>query len=240
MKAQLYTLNLQFRRPDGVLPTVKAQYQEMFEFARMLAPRSARFRDWYLSWSTSKEDALTYRAFDQAGPSADALAILQEQSQGVDDIRIISVWNGLPKGDGVVIRSNASVLGMPDRVSLSTKDFPVDSWQEVAAWLEASLRIWPASFASVEPFFYAEVAVFRDRPGVGWMLFLPQVITVSQVPEARALVPVNDSRGVQRGTLIVSVTDEPFCLENKEHIAIANAIEVRLADLELLPRYLEL
>jgi hypothetical protein len=53
-------------------------------------------------------------------------------------------------------------------------------------------------------------------------------------------VPVNHARGVRRGTLIVSVTDKPFCLQNKEHLAIANAIEVRLADLELLPRYLEL
>lgn len=240
MKAQLYTLDLQFRRPGGGLPSVEAQYLEMFNFAHALAPRSDRFRDWYLSWSTRKEDALTYRAFDDTGPNAHALAVLQEQMRGVDDIHSMGVWNGLAKGNGVTIESSASVLGMPDRVSLSTKDFPIDSWQEVAAWLEASLRIWPASFASVAPFFYGEMAVFRDRPGVGWMLFLPQVLTARELPEARRLVAVNDARGVHRGTLIVSVTDEPFCLENKQHIEIANAIEVRLADLELLPRYQEL
>ena len=82
-------------------------------------------------------------------------------------------------------------------------------------------------------------AVFQDKPGVSWMLYLPRVLTADQVPEARALVPVVDAKGVE-GTIIVSVTDAPFSLENPEHVATANAIEVRLTDLDVLPRYADL
>lgn len=71
-----------------------------------------------------------------------------------------------------------------------------------------------------------------------------RVLTVQQVPEARALVPVmgKDEKGKdkQLGTIIVSVTDEPFSDENPEHAKIANAIEIRLVDQDLLPRFTDL
>ncbi len=76
------------------------------------------------------------------------------------------------------------------------------------------------------------------------MLYLPNTLTVQQVPEARALLPVmgKDAKGKERqvGTIIVSVTDEPFSDENPEHVKIANAIEIRLVDQDLLPRFADL
>jgi hypothetical protein len=76
------------------------------------------------------------------------------------------------------------------------------------------------------------------------MLYLPRVLTAQQVPEARALVPVmgKNAKGKdeQQGTIIVSVTDEPFSDENPDHVRIANAIEIRLVDQDLLPRYADL
>jgi hypothetical protein len=71
------------------------------------------------------------------------------------------------------------------------------------------------------------------------MLYLPKVLTVQQVPEAGALIPVMDGKK-QRGTVVVSVADEPFSSDNPEHVKIANQIEVRLVDQDLLPRYSEL
>jgi len=59
------------------------------------------------------------------------------------------------------------------------------------------------------------------------------------VPEARELIPVMDDRQ-QRGTIIVSVIDEPFSADNPEHVKVANAIEVRLVDQDLLPLFSEL
>ena len=40
----------------------------------------------------------------------------------------------------------------------------------------------------------------------------------------------------QRGTLIISVGERVFSVDEREHIKIANSIEVRLADQDILPR----
>jgi hypothetical protein len=72
------------------------------------------------------------------------------------------------------------------------------------------------------------------------MIYLPKVLTTQQVPEARMLVPVKGTGKQQLGTIIVSVTDEPFSIDNPAHLKIANDIEVRLVDQDLLPRYADL
>ncbi|WP_414695089.1 hypothetical protein [Paraburkholderia sp.] len=71
------------------------------------------------------------------------------------------------------------------------------------------------------------------------MLYLPKVITAQQVPEARALIPVPGAGKQQTGTIIVDVTDTVFSV-NPEHVEIANRIEIRLVDQDLLPAYAEL
>jgi hypothetical protein len=63
---------------------------------------------------------------------------------------------------------------------------------------------------------------------------------VQQVPEARALIPVPEAGKKQTGTIIVSVKDAVFSADNPEHVEIANRIEIRLVDLDLLPRYTDL
>ena len=241
MKPQLYTLDLQLRRPGGGLPPLASQFDELYRFAIALGKDSELLRRWYLLWSTKKDDALTYEAFDAAGPAPDALSVVEAEFQGVHDIHTISLWNGAQaKSDGVALKSMCSVLGRPDQISLRLKERPeVNDWKVAARWLEVALGIWSASFISYGPFWYSEKAVFQDKPGVSWMLYLPRVLTADQVPEARALVPVVDAKGVE-GTIIVSVTDAPFSLENPEHVATANAIEVRLTDLDVLPRYADL
>ncbi|WP_335662484.1 hypothetical protein [Burkholderia pseudomallei] len=42
------------------------------------------------------------------------------------------------------------------------------------------------------------------------------------------------------GTIVVSITDAPFSLDNPEHVAIANRIEIRLVDQDLLPAYVDI
>ncbi|KWN76673.1 hypothetical protein WM24_31175 [Burkholderia ubonensis] len=71
------------------------------------------------------------------------------------------------------------------------------------------------------------------------MLYLPHVLTSNEVPEACDLIPVVRD-GKQQGTIIVSVTDAVFDVDNPEHVKVANAIEIRLADQDLLPRYIDL
>ncbi|KVT53060.1 hypothetical protein WK53_07915 [Burkholderia ubonensis] len=71
------------------------------------------------------------------------------------------------------------------------------------------------------------------------MLYLPHALTTAQVPEARALIPIM-RESQQQGTIIVSVTDGPFDVSNRAHVKVANDIEIRLADQDLLPRYVDL
>jgi hypothetical protein len=84
-------------------------------------------------------------------------------------------------------------------------------------------------------------AVFPNRPGVAWMIYLRSQLTIQQVPEARALLPVlsKNEKGKEQqiGTIVVSVTDAAFSDINPEHVKIANAIEIRLVDQDLLPRF---
>jgi hypothetical protein len=44
----------------------------------------------------------------------------------------------------------------------------------------------------------------------------------------------------QTGTIIVSVTDAVFSVDNPEHVEVANRIEIRLVDLDLLPAYADI
>ncbi len=116
----------------------------------------------------------------------------------------------------------------------------ISDWQTGAEWLQAALSIWPALFATFGPFWYNEKRVFRDRPGVSWMLYLPRKLTAQEVPEAQRLVPVMGNGKEQLGTIIVSVVDKPFSLDIPEHIRITNDIEIRLVDQDLLTRYADL
>jgi hypothetical protein len=87
----------------------------------------------------------------------------------------------------------------------------------------------------VAPADYLDNSVFPDRPGAGWMIYLPFAIDARQVPEAADVIKIMDDKGkTQRGSLIVTVA-ETFDVQNSEHVKTANAIETRLVDQDLLP-----
>ncbi|KWN85839.1 hypothetical protein WM24_15630 [Burkholderia ubonensis] len=109
----------------------------------------------------------------------------------------------------------------------------------MADLVEGALGIWPSLLVEVAPYAYSDEKVFFDRPGVGWMLYLPKRIETEQVPEGRMMRHVRDVNGTE-GTIVVSVIDGPFDVANSEHVKVANAIEIRLADQDLLPRYADL
>jgi hypothetical protein len=246
MNPALPTLELQYRRSNDRLPSIEEQMDEIFRFEIEIATFSPLLTEWFLTSDKSKEEAWLYQAFDAQGPTHAALAVLREANKGVEDIRSISLWNGAEgKGDTAGLTSRCNVLGRPDTFEFGLKLRPeVTDWKIGAKWIETALKIWPALFATFGPFWHSDKRIFKDRPGVGWMLYLPRVLTVQQVPEARALVPVmvKDEKGKDKqiGTILVSVTDEPFSDENPEHVKIANAIEIRLVDQDLLPRFADL
>ncbi len=214
---------------------------ELYVFSSVLASTSSTLTGWLLK-GKSRADAFLYEVFDATGPTAAALAVLNEKLKNEVDPRIVSMWNGHDDdGDGASIKFFGRLEPAVSLVSLNTESdaFTAD-WKAAAELVKNAASLWKSSGVCVETSGYFDKKTFKDRPGIGWMLYLPRVLTVQQVPEARALVPVHGADKKQIGTIVVSVTDEPFSDENPEHVRIANAIEIRLVDQDLLPRYAEL
>ena len=200
-------------------------------------------REWFLI-RDSESESLLYTAFDFHGeltPAAEA--VLETDFKGAES-RYLAVWNGQgERGNGAGI---AYLFHQEDWPSWSLEiDYQGDGLErlggldgvtKLVSLIATSLR---PSYVNVARTQYFNKQVFQDRPGVGWMLYLPVILTVKQVPEARALVAVmeKDGKSKQVGTILVSVVDEPFSDLNPEHVKIANAIEIRLVDHDLLPRF---
>ncbi|MFP3526429.1 Imm52 family immunity protein, partial [Pantoea sp. SIMBA_072] len=79
------------------------------------------------------------------------------------------------------------------------------SFESIGQIVAAIATAYAPAYVTAAPRKYISKQVFDDKPGVGWMLYLPHVITQQQVPEARALIPVPEAGKKQTGTIIVSV-----------------------------------
>ncbi|MGF6813457.1 hypothetical protein OKW33_000263 [Paraburkholderia atlantica] len=112
-------------------------------------------------------------------------------------------------------------------------------YNAIAELVSEVALIYEALYVTFGPRAYQDQQVFDNRLGVSWMLYLPHALTPAQVPEARALIPVM-REDKQQGTIIVSVTDDVFDVNNRDHVKAANDIEIRLADQDLLPRFVDL
>ena len=200
--------------------------------------------DWLLKGNT-RDEAMLYEVFDSLNPSSAAVAVLTESLKGVIDPRIVSMWNGKEGADGASLQYVSRIAPETSMIVIRAKPaaFSVTA-EPVLKLLNRIVEQCCPAVISLETAEYFDQKVFKDRPGVGWMLYLPLALNAQQVPEARALVPVMDKdmkgKNKQVGTIIVSVTDAPFSDENPDHVAIANAIEIRLVDQDLLPRYADL
>lgn len=223
---------------------VEEMLGDLYEFLPALARNSPLLSAWFLK-GMSKEDALRYEVFNTAGPTPAAAAVLREELRNDVDPRIVGMWNGKAGQEG----ASLEYIGrpQPERCLLTLRAkqraFATD-WRGAVDLVASAVEIWRPSMACVETSGYFDRKVFKDRPGAGWMLYLPNIVTAQQVPEARKLVPVmmknENSKNLQVGTIIVSTIDEPFSDDNPDHVKISNAIEIRLVDQDLLPRYLDL
>ncbi|MCS3358825.1 Imm52 family immunity protein [Xanthomonas translucens] len=83
------------------------------------------------------------------------------------------------------------------------------------------------SSAAIPVTYRTKYATFPHRRCLGWMSYVPKVVTKEQLPLAADIIPAKG------GSIIVAV-NEPFDLANKEHIKRANQIEMDMNDLGLL------
>lgn len=223
--------------------------QRIQAFLKLVAKFDPLLQDteWLIATGV-RDTSYLYSVFDVNGPTTSALAVLREQSKKNDVVKSLTLWNG--QEDRAKGASITCMFGRQDGVASSFKlsirspreQMRLGGWSQVGEALSAAASVFAPIYGVVETTYYD--AVFKDRPGVGWMRYLPQVLTAQQVPEARALLPVmgQDEKGkdMQIGTIVVSVTDEPFSDENPEHVKSANAIEIRLVDQDLLPRFADM
>jgi len=222
-----------------------AHLKRLWKVVEILARKDDRLAEWYLTADT-EDEARLYRAFEAPGvPSTAILAVLSARYQGKKRLqpKVIGLWNGHNNSaDGAQLKLSIDTGILPPEIEIDLPEAQeaaqrlgdCNAVQEVVSALASTYQ--PA-YVSVSPRDYFTKQVFDDKPGVGWMLYLPKVITVQQVPEARALIPVPEAGRKQTGTVIVSVTDSVFSVDNPEHLEVANRIEVRLVDQDLLPRY---
>ena len=185
-------LNIAFRSQFTIdlanPPSLNDDLAKLFELRQHLRRFSPKLSEWFLG-GKSKEQALLYSAFDESGPTASVTAVLQEKYRK-DKSHIISrplgLWNGEEDIEGATMGQLYWQGKEPSLVHFETEIADFHEYAKVLSTTKKMIEIWSPLFLSVEPDFY--VPVFRDRPSVGWMLYLPRVLTALQVPEARALV----------------------------------------------------
>lgn len=243
------TITASFKRPAAMVSLAFRPNAELIKPIVQYLQRTDPLGKQWLLMGESEAESFLYPAFNSLGELTPAAEAILETRFKADKLRYLAAWNGkLEQGDGASL-------------TLHFHDEVWPAWSvEVDYQAEGMLRLGDTggvtellsiiarnlcpSYITVARYQYFEKQVFQDRPGVGWMLYLPRALTVQQVPEARALVPVmgKDEKGKDKqiGTIIVSVTDAPFSDENPEHVKIANAIEIRLVDQDFIPRFSDL
>jgi hypothetical protein len=235
-------ITLVFPHQQGALPSREEHLGDLWKVARLFEPLRFKIDAWYPAASTVKK-SLANPAFDCRGPTSAALEMLraQDERDKMPYYRIASIWNGATKGRSAVFSTSlSSDAHFPNCVfRLQLDDVAeLDDIRTMQQFMHGLLTIWlGASLMEVGPTaYYTTEKVFPQRPGAGWMLYLPTPIATKQLPEAAELLPVMEGFE-QKGTIIVSVPDTTFSVDNRDHVATANAIEVRLADQDLLPAY---
>jgi len=238
----------QFRETRDV---TQADYAFHLERARrvieVLAAKDRRLSEWFLTGDT-KEEALLYPVYEADGTATTAaIAVLKEEYREEGHLaKSIAMWNGQErKRDGAALSLAFDNEPLTHDFDLSLGEESPDAsrlgdFESVAEVVAAIANTYMPAYVSAGPRKYSSKQVFDDKPGVGWMIYLPKVVTVQQVPEARALIPVPEAGRKQTGTIIVSVTDGVFSVDNPEHLEVANRIEIRLVDQDLLPRYADI
>ncbi|KVM69526.1 hypothetical protein WJ59_10710 [Burkholderia gladioli] len=175
-------------------------------------------------------------------PCSTAIETLRRE-RADESIASLAIWGGQVNQEfGASIEVLACGGDFPDTVTIEVRGAFVDAKKDavVAIVTRAALEFMPTAI-SATPKGYEEQQAFDDRPGAGWMLYLPVELTEQQIPEAQELIPVLSPDGEWRlGTIIVSVEDEPFSVDNEAHLMAAHDIEVRLISMDLLPLLAEI
>ena len=235
-------LSLAFRLTIS-LPTAQEHADALWQVAQLLKRYGLPEHQWHPPADTPQA-SIALQAFEPSGAThalVDAALQAEKDSPNalVGNWRSLGVWNGLEKEGAAAFDLTLSTMpGSPCTLTLQTKSLPsLDQLEPLIELLRGLISTWPwpVTMASIGPTrYFALHQVFKDRLGAGWILYLPQIIAEDALPASAGLFPVSRAE-TQLGTLIASVCDAVFDVRNPAHIQAANAIEVSLADRDLLP-----
>jgi hypothetical protein len=224
-------------RTGATLPSIEEQYIDLWEMAKFLDTLGIAITEWFPPADT-EANSLLNSAFTETGPSPAAIAMAKADKDNLaHDLRTLGVWNGKEDEGGMVYTTTYNTGSIPSFLSFNAEEAkPLLDYRNLINLLQFIVGKWNPMLIQVTPDEYGDLSIFKDRPGAGWMLYLPFTINGQQLPEAAEIIPVMDEKGKkQRGSLIVTVT-EIFDTKNREHVKRANAVETRLVDQDLLPR----
>lgn len=185
----------------------------------------------------SLEEARRSEVYQVDGqPSITALEALESEYRG-EIGSTVGIWDGGAVDDvGASITVFACGGDFPDTVTVGARGAFAENKGHVVAVVKQIVLEFSPAVVTAAPDGYEQKQAFDDRPGVGWMLYLPVELTAEQVPEAQELIAVFSADGKKRlGTIVVSIKDEVFSVDNEEHLVAAHNIEARLISLDLLP-----
>jgi hypothetical protein len=213
-------------------------------YAQWLGERDPLLKRWWLGGDTL-EEANRYEVFaDGVNGHMAAAAVTATEFKGSRE-PVVYLWNGHEGGsEGASLVLSVTETGSPSNIEFGPSG-PVDGSRLGDYKQTAEFVAMLAGDTNAECCFvynqsgYFKRMTFKDRPGVGWMLYLPRVFNQAEVPEARALIPVMKDKQ-QMGTIIVSVTDGVFDYRNPEHLEIARGIESRLVSNDWLPTWAQM
>lgn len=218
--------------------------EAMRPYVQWLGERDPTMKRWWLG-GDSLEEAQQYEVFAEGvnGHEAAKAVLAAEFKKSREPV--VFIWNGEEgdnKGASLVVSVTETLY--PSHITLSPSG-PIAASRLGDHKQTAEFVAMLAADTNAECCFvynragYGKHMTFKDRPGVGWMLYLPRVFTAQDLPEARALIPVMKEKQ-QLGTIIVSVTDGVFDYRNPEHLKIAQAIETRLVSNDWLPTWAQM
>ena len=177
-------------KPEGALNLLRP-------LAKWLAGKDSLLTHWYLG-GYSLAEALRYEAFVDGinGHTACVAVLNTEQKKEQDGSFTVFLWNGenSPE-DGASLVMNVWTGPFPAKATLrlggSAARPRIGDYKDTAEFVGMVVRgTKPECVFVYDESGYGNKQTFKDRPGVGWMLYLPTVVTMQDLPEARALLPV--------------------------------------------------
>lgn len=154
-----------------------------------------------------------------------------------------SAWNGDEGPHGVAMRlhvgSYVDFWGFPNQINLDLDSLVSGNADLICAeTLKALLLVvveaWEPSWASVTDLDYVKkLLLAKPMPAFrsGWMTYLSASYARKVVPPPLAITET-----VAAGGILMLATNDPFAIDNPEHVAVADAIQACLAPLQSDPR----